>query len=174
MYENHIFGVANVSSVIADFLPNLDSQSIYVCALLHDYCKLEENKKRFHGILGYEKFINLDVDVAKTCLLHTFPYNKLGPYQYYSNMFFNKREDYEFVASYMQSHPLTDADLLIQLADCLANKNGIVTIEDRMEEYVQRKHITPSKESYFIRLKIKEYFEQKIGKDIYTLLGLKT
>lgn len=170
-YENHITGVANVAKTIALRIPNMNADEIYISALLHDICRTEESRQqRFHGILGYEKLKDIDEKSARSALLHMFPWNKLPEYGKCSQIFFNKKDDYDFIINYINTHKITDADLLIQLADSLANKNGIVTLEQRAKEYSERHGIEIPKEMIEPRYKLKSYFDTKVGCDIYGLL----
>lgn len=170
-YENHIMGVANVAQTIALKIPNINADEIYISALLHDICRTEEDRKqRFHGILGYEKLKDMDEKAARSALLHMFPWNKLPEYEKCSKMFFTQKADYDFIKNYITSHKTTDEDLLIQLADGLANKNGIVTLAQRAEEYSKRHGIEIPKEMIEPRYKLKTYFDTKAGCDIYSLL----
>ena len=64
---------------------------------------------------------------------------------------------------------LTDEDMLIQLSDGMANKDGIVKLEQRQEEYEARfnKKLPPEfTEPY---LEIKAYFDKKLGFNLYEL-----
>ena len=170
-YENHIMGVANVAKTIALKIPEINADEIYISAMLHDICRTEEDRKqRFHGILGYEKLKNIDEKAARSALLHMFPWNKLPDYKNYANIFFNKKDDYDFIANYIKSHKTTDEDLLIQLADSLANKDGIVTLEQRATEYSKRHGIEIPREMIEPRYKLKAYFDTKVGCDVYDLL----
>lgn len=170
-YENHITGVANVAKAIALKIPYMKADEIYVSALLHDICRTEEERKqRFHGILGYEKLKDIDEKAARSALLHMFPWNKLPEYEKCSKMFFNKKDDYDFITNYISSHETIDEDLLIQLADSLANKDGIVTLEQRAKEYSERHSMQIPREMIEPRYKLKSYFDNKIGCDTYGLL----
>lgn len=86
-------------------------------------------------------------------------------------MFFGNKKDYDFIANYIQNITTTDYDLLFQFADNLANKNGFVTIEQRAKDLEERKGIKLSKEWLDMRYKLKTYFDQKIGCDIYGLFN---
>ena len=170
-YENHIMGVATVAKTIALKIPDMNVDEIYISALLHDICRTEESREqRFHGILGYKKLINFDEKSARSALLHMFPWNFLPDYQDCSKMFFDKKDDYEFIANYIHTHDTTDEDLLIQLADGLANKDGIVTLEERAQEYSKRYGIEIPQEMIEPRYKLKAYFDTKVGCDVYILL----
>ena len=77
------------------------------------------------------------------------------------------------MSAYLNEQEATDSDFLIQLSDTLANKNCIVTIEQRAEEYAQRNglNLTSSlvQEMLALRFELKEYFDKKIGGDVYKL-----
>lgn len=167
-YKNHVFGTAELARKIAKELNMPKPNSIYVAALLHDICRIEEERiKRFHGVLGYEKMKNIDENVARSCLLHSFPWCKMKPYQECKDMFFNRKKDYDFIAKYISRIIPRDEDYLIQLCDNLANKNGLVTLEERAEEYIER-HGNVDVDSILIYSKeIKKYFDKKLGHDIY-------
>ena len=123
-YENHVMGVANVAKAIAQKIPEMNTEEISVAAMLHDICKTEESRKqRFHGILGYEKLINFDEKAARSALLHMFPWNFLPPYQDCSKMFFDKKDDYEFIADYIHTHHAKEFD---NLKNIQSEKLGIV------------------------------------------------
>jgi hypothetical protein len=63
-----------------------------------------------------------------------------------------------------------DYDRLIQLCDSLATVESIMTIEDRMNDVKNRYGFYPESK-WNKNLEIKAYFEQKIGKDIYSVIG---
>ncbi len=139
-YENHIYGAAKVTQTIASHMQSINPNQIYIATLLHDICRTEEDREhRFHGVLGYEKLINKDETVARTALLHMFPWYDIPSYEVCNRFFFYNKKDYDFVLHYAQNTKPTDFDLLVQLADGLANKDGFVTLEERQREYFERR-----------------------------------
>lgn len=169
-YENHVYGAANVAQTIAAKIKDMNPEKVYISALLHDISRTEEDReKRFHGLLGYEKLIDKDEAAARSAILHMFPWNKISSFANCSKMFYNNKKDYDFVASYLQSTKPTDTDLLIQLADSLANKNGIVTLEQRAKEYSERHRVEITQEVIQPRYELKTYFDKKVGCNIYNL-----
>ncbi len=170
-YENHIFGAAEVTKKLAKKLNLENVEQIYISALLHDISRTEENRKQhFHGILGYEKLIKKDINAARAAITHMFPFFEIPPFEDCYKMFFNNKQDYDFVVKYLKNTQLNDIDLLIQLSDILANKDGIVTIEQRLEELMLRNKepLDPQiVENYY---KIKEYFEKKLDQSIYEII----
>ena len=169
-YENHVYGVAKVAKIIASKLKTMNPDRLYVMGLLHDISRTEDNRlQRFHGILGYEKLIQIDPDAARACLLHTFPWNELPPYRQCTKLFYQSKKDYQFIADFIKQNPPKEEDYLIQLCDHLANKNGFVTIEERAKEVMER-HRKSQDFVDIVRInELKQYFDQKIECDIYSL-----
>lgn len=170
-YENHVYGVAKIAKAIASKIPTMNANRVYIMGLLHDICRTEEDRyQRFHGILGYEKLIKLDKDVANCCLSHTFPWNELLSYHQCAKYFYHNKADYEFLANFFKNTPAKEEDYLIQLCDNLANKDGLVTIEQRAKELIQRRGPLYVTLNGLKKAKeLKRYFDKKIGCDIYSL-----
>lgn len=170
LYENHVKGSAQVAYAIALKLGNICPEQMYVSALLHDVAKIDESPEfmvgRFHGILGYERFKDIDKQVARACLLHELPWNNV---KLYEKKFLGNKEDYNFTLQYVEDNSLQDEDLLIQLADSLANKDGIVTLEQRREEYEKRFSKKLPDEMTTPYMEIKRYFDKKINGNVYDL-----
>lgn len=60
-------------------------------------------------------------------------------------------------------------DKLIQLCDSIAGAEGVLDIEERMSDVKQRYGFYPQKK-WDNNIKLKKYFEEKMGKDIYTVV----
>ena len=169
LFHNHVFGAAEVARAVAE-LAGMDTNLAYFSTLLHDIGKIREKyEKRFHGVLGYEMLKKENSDIARACLLHTFPFNRLESFEHCRNMFFDRREDYDLTADFIRSHPLNDYDLLVQMCDGLSNAYGLVTIEKRAEEYARRHGIDIPPGMLESMHELKDYFDKKIGVDVYTL-----
>ncbi|MBQ9035731.1 MAG: HD domain-containing protein [Alphaproteobacteria bacterium] len=167
-YENHVYGTAQIAKMIASEISTMNADRVYVMGLLHDICRTEEDRvQRFHGILGYEKLINQDKDVARICLVHMFPWSNLPPYEQCTNLFYGKEKDYQFIANFIKNNKPVDEDYLIQLCDNLANKNGLVTLEQRAAEFIERHGNVNVDDILIDSNEIKKYFDKKIGHDIY-------
>ncbi|MBS4773768.1 MAG: HD domain-containing protein [Proteobacteria bacterium] len=176
MYDNHIYGAARVAEGIAAKSGYMNPERAYISALLHDVAKIDEspesNLGRFHGIMGYELLKDKDTDAARAALLHEMPWNKV-----IKEKFLGNDDDYKFALDFAAKHPLRDEDLLIQLADAMANKNGIVTLEQRLADFMSRsgyegqfrKNIQMPTSAIQSYLDIKQYFDKKLGMNIYDL-----
>jgi hypothetical protein len=60
---------------------------------------------------------------------------------------------------------MTDYDRLIQLCDSIAGSEGVLNIEERMED-VKRRYGSYPKEKWDTNIRLKKYFENKIGKSV--------
>lgn len=66
-----------------------------------------------------------------------------------------------------------DYDRLIQLCDSLAGAEGVLDIEDRMNDVKKRYGFYPQKK-WDSNMRLKRYFEEKMKKDIYLVCGKDT
>lgn len=57
-------------------------------------------------------------------------------------------------------------DLLIQLCDCLAGAEGVLDIENRMND-VKKRYGSYPQNKWDSNIRLKQYFENKMKKDIY-------
>jgi putative nucleotidyltransferase with HDIG domain len=178
LYSGHVYNTAKIAKKVAD-ASGLDGDKAYIMGLLHDIGKIDELvTNRYHGLIGFEMLKDEDYDIARICLTHMFPSYKLMPLEeYQGRIFFNNQEDYDFTAKFLRENPPNDYDLLLQLADGLANFDRFVTFEERAIEYRKRHNIVIEdvkllQKSIASRLKIKEYFDKKIGIDTYKFLGI--
>lgn len=168
-FHNHVYGVAKVSEKLAEKL-GLDTERAYVLGLMHDCGKIHETyEKRFHGVIGYEMFKNTDKDIARVSLLHSFYDNLLPEGRDLDRYFYGNQEDKEFVINYIKDIEITEYDKIIQLCDGLANCSGLVTLEDRAKEFAGRYNFEMPKYIVENAHKMKEYFDKKLGFDVYNL-----
>lgn len=170
MFHNHVYGVALLAKEVAARIKGLNPERAYVMGLMHDAGKIrEEFEKRFHGIIGYELLKDEDCEAARASLLHMFGFDEFPVYEKAAKMFFDNQDDYDFVCDYAAQNPLNDYDRLIQMADAMADKRGLVTMEQRAADYVARYHKPVSAEMFGSRMALKKYFDKKTGGDVYSL-----
>ena len=121
------------------------------------------------GGYNYSKELGYDL-LAKICMTHSCPTKSI----YDIDDIVNKNctdEEYEFLEKYFNEVEYNDYDKLIQLCDALALPNGFTLIEKRLIDVALRHGVneyTVSKWKAFMELK--NYFEKKIGKSIYSIL----
>ncbi|OOM80133.1 HD domain-containing protein [Clostridium sp. BL-8] len=166
----HSMYVAEGAKLIAEQTENLNPEVAYVLGMLHDIGRREGVHAMRHGLDGYRYAISNGYElVAQICLSHTaFKYNNevvvVGRWD-------GTIEEYNFVKDYLSRIEETDYDKLIKLCDYLALPSGFILIEKRIVDIALRgginEYAIPRWESTF---EIKDYFEEKIRKSIYSLL----
>ena len=173
MYDNHVRGSARVARTIAEKVGGINPEKAYISALLHDIAKIDESPEstlgRSHCILGYERLKDIAPDIARSCLLHEFPLDIIPSYEECREKLWDNRADYDFIVDYAGKIVPEDTDFLVQLADLMANKDGLVTIERRVKEWEERRNAIFPESITALYKKIKAYFDAKIGGDVYDL-----
>lgn len=165
-WGNHCRLVALCAEKIAAAV-GLDENKAYVCGLLHDIGRRFGVRHLGHVTDGYFYMMSLGFDeVAKICLTHSFPCNSID--EYIGN-FDITAEELNLLQEKLKSVEFDDYDRLIQLCDSLAGGESIMTIEERMNDVKNRYGFYP-KAKWNKNLEIKDYFEEKLGKDIYSVI----
>lgn len=172
-YIFHTLGVAQSAKKIAEYIPNLNQEKAYILGILHDYGKRisEKEENIFHGKEGYEQMQKLGyADVAKICLTHTF-FDKDFNYEDFSYPF----EWMHWAKTKLQNIEYNDYDRLICLCDKFFEGLKMVSIEKRAEGIARRYNTSKNQIQTFKNksLELKNYFDKKIGKDIYLILQIK-
>ena len=170
-WVKHSLNVAEAAKLIAEQTEDMDPELAYILGLLHDI-----GRRRYgiigmrHSIDGYNYAIEHGYDlVARICLSHVaFRYNNkviiVGKWN-------GTEEEHNFIVDYLSKTEETDYDKLIKLCDYIALDSGFLLMEKRLVDVAIRggvnEYTIPRWKSSF---EIKDYFEQKIGKSIYSLL----
>ena len=108
--------------------------------------------------LGYD-------EVAKICLTH--PFNNQTTKEYIGK-FDVSDEELNLIKNTLAKVDMSDYDRLIQLCGSLAGSEGVLDIEERMGDVKQRYGYYPQ-EKWDSNIRLKKYFEEKAGKDIYEI-----
>jgi HD domain-containing protein len=169
-WVKHSMFVAEGAKLISEQTDNLDPEIAYILGLLHDIGRIEGVHGMRHGLDGYNYATRKGYDlVARTCLSHIgFKYNNevvvVGKWD-------GTEKEYIFVKEYLSAIEDTDYDKLIKLCDYLSLPSGFCLIEKRLVDIALRgginEYTIPRWKSTFEN---KHYFEEKIGKSIYSLL----
>lgn len=145
----------------------MDEEKAYVCGLLHDIGRKFGVKQMAHIYDGWKYMLQLGYDeVARICLSHSFSIQKLQ--DYIGNHDVTEEEKAELEKA-LDEMIYDDYDLLIQLCDSMAGADGIMKMEDRMND-VKRRYGSYPQEKRDRNMEIKSMFEQKAGKDIYEIV----
>lgn len=147
----------------------LDGEKAYVLGLLHDigrrfgFCGIR------HIVDGYNYAMEKGWDeVARISMTHSFGSNvpAINP-----SMMDLSDEEYEFTKNYLACIEYNDYDILMHLCDNIALHSGYVLMEKRMIDISMRHGVHSGTVKRWEQLfKIKSYFEEKMGKSIYSVL----
>lgn len=163
----HCICVGNAAKKIAIALKekniDIDPDKAAAMGYIHDIGKIYDDDN--HTINGYKylKEKQIDEEYAAICLTHSYLNNDLnctaGGIQ----------KNIPFRTEYVKNHKYSIYDKLINLCDLMCTKE-ILTVEDRMTDLIKRKGHHENTE-YHIKetKKLKEYFDNLLGYDLYNL-----
>lgn len=169
-WTQHSINVGKAAELIARNCEDLNPDLAYILGLLHDIGYRFGRTNMKHALLGYNFAMEKGYfKVARICLTHSYNCNDIrvsfGGYDNFS------AKEYEFVKDYIKNVVYDDYDRLIQLCDALALPEGYCLMEKRMVDVAMRhgihEHIIDKWKATF---DTKHYFEEKIGKSIYSVL----
>lgn len=174
-YIFHTEGVARAAQIIAAATDDMNPEKAYVLGLLHDYGKKydERTVNKFHGRSGYEELNKLGYPVAaRICLTHTFPQRDFNNEDYLSY----PQEWLEWAHKELSGIIYDDYDRLIQLCDMFFEGMQIVDFESRFKGIVRRYNLPQRLLGVLMKnaSRLRGYFEDKTGQDIYQLLNIRT
>ncbi len=167
-WGDHSRVAAHCAEKIAQECDDLDPDKAYILGLLHDIGRKFGVRHLGHVSDGYSYMSSLGYDeVAKVCLTHSF--NKLTT-DVYIGKFDTTDEELRLIQDTLKVVVIDEYDKLIQLCDSIAGSEGVLDIEERMNDVKRRYGFYPQ-EKWDNNLKLKRYFEEKMGKDIYSVVG---
>ena len=170
-WVNHSRVAAHCAEKIAQACGDMDAGKAYVLGLLHDIGRKFGVRHLGHVSDGYTYMMELGYDeAAKICLTHSFHNQTLEDY---IGRFDTSEEELKLIKNTLAEVTMDDYDRLIQLCDSLAGSEGVLFMEDRMED-VRRRYGAYSKAKWDANLKLKEYFQEKAGRDIYEVVEKET
>lgn len=164
---NHSYIVAVLAERLAGEA-GMDSEKAYVLGLLHDIGRRNGNMQARHAIEGYRFLERIGfAEGARICMTHTFQYKDAEAIY---DLWDCCVEEKEFVSEYLEKTEYDDYDKLIQLCDALSLSDSYCYAEKKMVSSVLKfgfKDTTISK--WKAILSLKEYFDNKISRDVYSL-----
>lgn len=163
-WVNHSRITAHCAEKIAQY-SGLDPDKAYVLGLLHDIGRKFGVFHLKHVSEGYKYMLSLGyTDIARICLTHSFNLDRI---EAYVGRFDTSEEDTEMIREKLKETQQDDYDRLIQLCDAIAGAEGVMDIIDRMND-VKRRYGSYDPDKWQTNLDLKEYFEKKMGMDVYT------
>ncbi|MBD5515983.1 MAG: HD domain-containing protein [Lachnospiraceae bacterium] len=169
-WEDHSRVTAQCAEKIARACQDMDVQKAYVLGLLHDIGRKFGVKHLGHVYDGWQYMLECGYDeVARICLTHSFNEGKLEDY---IGNFDISEQQIEEIEQALCGIEFDEYDMLIQLCDSIASAEGVVGMEERMNDVKKRYgHYPQSK--WDKNMELKNYFEQKSGSDIYEIVKMR-
>ncbi|MBR0460676.1 HD domain-containing protein [Candidatus Saccharibacteria bacterium] len=173
-WAEHSEVTARIAETIAKNC-DLEPEKAYILGLLHDIGRYEGYQMGLRHITeGYRYLKKRGFDTAaRVCLSHSF-YTYLDPDD---NFYIDQLKDEDdkkilrdFALKLRSGKAAFDEyDRLIQLADCMARNYGVVTINDRFVDIMLRYDFPDVRAQIAGIWRVKKYFDDKIGKNVYEL-----
>lgn len=166
-WGNHSRTVAHCAEKIAFACGNIEPEKAYVLGLLHDIGRRFGVRHLGHVSDGYSYMKNLGFhEAARICLTHSF-HNQST--EEYIGKFDTSEEERELIETALTQVIMDDYDRLIQLCDAMAGSEGVLDIEERMND-VKRRYGAYPQSKWDANMELKVCFEKKAGKDIYDVV----
>ena len=166
-WGNHSRTVARCAERIAA-RTGMDPDKAYVLGLLHDIGRQFGKRHLGHASDGYAYMMSLGFDdAARICLTHSFNGHTIEGY--IGNHDTTDAET-ELITRELRRAQFDDYDRLIQLCDSISGAEGVMDIIDRMSD-VKRRYGGYDPEKWDANLALKDYFERKMGCDLYLAVG---
>lgn len=163
-WGKHSLTVAHCAEKIAAACENMDSEKAYILGLLHDIGRTFGVRHLGHVSDGFTYMMRLGYDeAAKICLTHSFNNHTVDEY---IGKFDVSEEELSLIKTELARAEYDEYDKLIQLCDSLAGAEGVLNIEERMDD-VRRRYGSFPKEKWDANIALLQYFEKKAGKNIY-------
>jgi len=166
-WGNHSRVAAHCAEKIASYCNDLDSNKAYILGLLHDIGRKFGVRHLGHVSDGYTYMMSLGYDeVAKICLTHSFHNQMVSEY---IGKFDTSDAELALITHTLETVKLDDYDRLIQLCDAIAGSEGVLNIEERMED-VKRRYGYYPEDKWNSNINLMKYFASKTRKSIYEIV----
>lgn len=168
-WGQHSIAVGTNAKLIAERVPEMDSDMAYIMGLMHDIGRRAGIKGILHIFDGYDFMMSLgQEELARICLTHSFPIKDV-------NTFFGKYDctasQKDFLENFLANIQYDNYDILIQLCDAISLPNGACIMEKRLIDVALR-HGLPSFtiDKWKAFMQTKKYFDELCNCNIYDLL----
>lgn len=163
--------VAECAKKIAEACGDIDSEKAYVLGLMHDIGRKFGTRHLGHVYDGWKYMERLGYpEAGRICLTHSFVCRSMD--NYIGKLDILPEEEKE-VREALAALDFDDFDLLIQLCDAIGTADGPVNMDVRMQDIKIRYGYYPE-ETRIRNYALKKYFEERAGRDLYSLLDSTT
>ncbi len=163
-WGRHCLTAAHCAEKIASACGDMDSEKAYILGLLHDIGRKFGTRHLGHVSDGYTYMKSLGYDeVAKICLTHSFSNHTVDEY---IGKFDVSQEELTLIKNKLVETVYDEYDLLIQLCDSLAGADGVLDIEERMND-VKRRYGSYPQDKWDSNIELMHYFEKRMNQNIY-------
>ena len=163
-WGRHCLTAAHCAEKIASACGEMDSEKAYILGLLHDIGRKFGTRHLGHVSDGYTYMKSLGYDeVAKICLTHSFNNHTVDEY---IGKFDVSQEELTLIKNKLVETVYDEYDLLIQLCDSLAGADGVLDIEERMND-VKRRYGSYPQDKWDSNIELMHYFEKRMNQNIY-------
>ena len=163
-WGRHCLTAAHCAEKIASACGDMDSEKAYILGLLHDIGRKFGTRHLGHVSDGYTYMKSLGYDeVAKICLTHSFNNHTVDEY---IGKFDVSQEELTLIKTKLVESEYDEYDLLIQLCDSLAGADGVLDIEERMND-VKRRYGSYPQDKWDSNIELMHYFEKRMNQNIY-------
>lgn len=171
LWREHSKTVAHAARTIAEYVEGMEPEKAYSFGLLHDIGRIKGFSHMRHVIDGYRYLSDMGYEEnARICITHSFPLKNINSYSGNNDC---SPDDFMEISSLLREYEYDDYDRLIQLCDAVALPGKICILEQRLVDVAIRNGINEySIQKWQSFLRLKDYFDQKTGTDLYTLLGV--
>lgn len=170
-WGNHSRVAAHCAECIARNCAGMDAEKAYILGLLHDIGRRFGVRHLGHVSDGYSYMHALGYDeAARVCLTHSFNNRKI---EEYIGKWDTTEEELSLITTALADTVYDDYDRLIQLCDSLAGSDGVLDVEERMND-VKRRYGSYPKEKWNANLQLMAYFEEKMDRNVYDAIEKET
>lgn len=163
-WGRHCLTAAHSAEKIANACGDMDSEKAYILGLMHDIGRKFGTRHLGHVSDGYTYMKSLGYDeAAKICLTHSFNNHTVDEY---IGKFDVSQEELTLIKTKLAETVYDEYDLLIQLCDSLAGADGVLDIEERMND-VKRRYGSYPQDKWDSNIELMHYFEKRMNQNIY-------
>lgn len=169
IWEQHCISVGTNARLIAEKVPEMNSDNAYVMGLMHDIGRRAGVSGIRHIFDGYDYMRSIgQEEIARICLTHSFPMKDVNTF---SGKYDCTSAQKAFLAEFIDGTTYDNYDMLIQLCDALSLPNGACIMEKRLLDVALRHGVHDfTVEKWKAYLNIKKYFDELCRCNIYELL----